>query len=168
MAKNKGWIKIHRDIMDNWIYEDAITFKVFLHLCMTVNIKEKKTMIDGNFATIRPGQRITSETKLASELGCAWRTLTKILNDLESDDMIKRQPIGRGFILTVTNYQKYQALTNVSDDVNLQVNFKVSDDVSAHVNQLKKSKDRLKTGKEKTVKNPPKRGGWLGKGDPPK
>ena len=167
MATDKGWIKIHRSIMENWVYADPSTLKAFLHLCLTVNIKEKKTMIDGNFVTVAPGQRITSETKLAEELGYTWRTTTKALKDLEADDMIKRQPIGRGFIVTVSNYGKYQPLLESSIPSSLPSNITSNIQSNIPSKQLKKDKDRLKTGKDKTVKNPPKRVGWSGKGERP-
>lgn len=168
MAKNKGWIKIHRSIMENWIYDDPHTFKAFIHLCMIVNINEEKAMVDGNFINVQAGQRITSVTTLSKELKFSWRTVDKILNDLEADDMIKRQPIGRGFILTVTNYKKYQRLLESSGASSLPSSFKGNPSSSLPSRQIKKGKEYIKTGKEKTVKNPPKRGGWLGKGEPPK
>ena len=168
MNKDKGWIKVHRSIMENWVYDDPFTLKVFLHLCMTVNIKEKKTMIDGNFATIKPGQRVTSEKRLATELGSTWRTVNKILADLEADDMIKRQPIGRGFILTVTNYKKFQLVLASTDASTLPSTFTSTEPSTDASRQLKKGKDRLKKGKDKPVKEPAQRGGWIGKGEPPK
>lgn len=163
MAMDKGWIKIHRSIIENWVYANPNTLKAFLHLCLTVNIKEKKTMIDGNFVTVAPGQRITSETKLAEELGYTWRTTTKALKDLEADDMIKRQPIGRGFIVTVTNFGKYQPLLESSVPSSLPSNITSNIQSNISSRQLKKDKEQIRMGKTNPLKNPPKRVGWVGK-----
>lgn len=116
MAENKGWVKSHRSIMDNWVYEDAKTYKAFMHLCMTVNVKSNTTNFDGNLCTIHPGQRITSVDKLSKELKFTWRITDKILKMLADDDMIQIKKIGKGIIVTVVNFGKYQSLSQSRDD----------------------------------------------------
>ena len=37
-----GWIKIHRQILEWEWYSDTNTFRVFLHLLLKANHKEKK------------------------------------------------------------------------------------------------------------------------------
>ena len=48
MSSDKGWIKLHRSLMENAVYDNPWTLKGFLHLCMTVNIKENTVDFDGN------------------------------------------------------------------------------------------------------------------------
>lgn len=167
MADNKGWIKLHRDIMKKWIYDDARTFKAFMHLCMTVNIEDKKTKIDGNFALVERGQRITSVSTLSEELKFTRRTVSQILEDLEKNEAIKLQPIGRGFIVTVTNYEIYQSAlaSTLPSTIPSSMPSTIKNTIPSA--QLKKDKKQMRMGKEKPIKNPPKRVGWSGKGERP-
>lgn len=144
MSKDKGWIKVHRSIMEKWVYDNPWALKAFMHLCMTVNIKAKKTSFDGRHYTIQPGQRITSETTLAHELKFTWRTVKKILQQFEEEDMIRIDRIGKAFIVTVLNFRTYQGLLASSDessDESSDASSKPSSDASR---QLKKGKNNLK------------------------
>jgi DNA replication protein DnaD len=134
---------------------------------MTVNVTEKKTTIDGNFVTVKPGQRITSEKKLAAELEYTWRKTTQLLKEFEDDGMIERQPIGRGFILTVVNFKKYQSVLESTTASTKSSTFTSTNPSTTPSKQYKKYIDRLQNGKEKPIKESAKRGGWSGKGGRP-
>lgn len=108
MSNDKGWIKLHRSLMENAVYDNPWTLKGFLHLCMTVNIKENTVDFDGKHYDIQPGQRITSTKTLAAEMNFTWRTTDKILKQLEDRGMVRIHHIGKAFIVTVINFKKYQ------------------------------------------------------------
>ncbi len=144
MSKDKGWIKTHRAIMENWVYDNPWTFKAFMHLCMTVNIKENPVNFDGKCYIIQPGQRITSVQTLSSEMKFTWRTVNKILKEFEEKDMIRLNPIGKAFIVTVVNFKRYQSLLgnrNESRDESRDASRHPSRDASR---QIKKDKNELK------------------------
>lgn len=152
MNKNKGWIKVHRSIMDNWIYDNPWTFKGFLHLCMTVNVSASTADFDGKIYTLQPGQRITSVQTLSTETGFAWKTTDKILQQFEEMGMIRMDQLGKAFILTVVNFKKYQSLTSVRDEVRDDIRddvrnevridrSEVRDEVRTEVRQIKKDKN---------------------------
>lgn len=115
MSKDKGWIKTHRAIMENWVYDNPWTFKAFMHLCMTVNIKENPVNFDGKCYNIQPGQRITSTQTLTAEMKFAWRTTDKVLKQLEEKGMVRIDHIGKAFIVTVVNFKKYQHLCSKAE-----------------------------------------------------
>lgn len=115
MTNDKGWIKLHRAIMDRWVYDNPWTLKSFLHLCMTVNINEKSVNFDGKYYNIQPGQRITSTQTLAAEMKFAWRTTDKVLKQLEDKGMVRIDHIGKAFIVTVVNFKKYQHLCSKAE-----------------------------------------------------
>lgn len=111
MAENKGWVKLHRCIMDNWVFDDAKSLKAWLHLILTVNHEENKIPFDGKLQIVKPGQTITSISKLAKAWGYTWRTADKIIKNFILDDMVSIEHIGRAFILTILNYESYQSLS---------------------------------------------------------
>ena len=110
MKNNNGWIKVHRSIMDGWVYDNPWALKGFLHLCLTVNIKDSTTNFDGKVYDLQAGQRITSIQTLSEEMGFTWRTTNKLMQQYEDDNMIRMDRLGKAFILTVVNFKKYQSL----------------------------------------------------------
>lgn len=66
---SQGWVSIHRNIYDNWIWNDDEEFdkrSAWIDLLLMVNHEDKKVLIDGNLELVRRGQRITSIRKLCS------------------------------------------------------------------------------------------------------
>ena len=166
MAENKGWIKLHRSIMDNWVFDDPYVLKMFLLLCLTVNITEEKATIDGHLVTVKPGQRITSTRRLATDAGYTWRTAKKALDTLEADNMIEMQPVGHGLLVTVANFKKYQTMLTSSRASNFASSPASNSASSSPSRQLKKSKNRLQNGKEKTIKKSAQAPGGVWGGEP--
>lgn len=166
MATNKGWIKLHRNIMNNWVFDDPYTLKMFLLLCLTVNITEEKTTIDGNMVTVKPGQRITSTRRLAADAGYTWRTAKKTLDALDADNMIELQSIGHGLLVTVVNFRKYQTMLTSNSSSSFASSFASNSASSSSSRQLKKSKNRSQNGKEKTIKKSAQAPGGVWGGEP--
>lgn len=104
----KGWIKIHRSIMDNWVFDDPKSLKAWVYLLMIVNHEENKMVFDGKLIKVKCGQTVTSIKKLSKELGYHWGTVDKIIKNFILDDMVELEHIGRACVITITNYQKYQ------------------------------------------------------------
>ena len=144
MAKDKGWIKLHRSIMENVVYDSPWTLKAFIHLCMTVNIKENKVNFDGKFYNIQPGQRITSTSTLAAEMKFSWRTVDKILHQFEDEEMIRIDKLGRAFIITIVNFKYYQSLLASRGESRDEVTNESTKPSRGEVRQSKKGKNELK------------------------
>ena len=111
MSTGKGYIKIYRDIRDNWIWEDAEMFKAWLDILMLVNHKDKKTPFDGKLILVKKGSKITSLRKLAIRWGWSKDKTARFLDMLESDGMIRQTRDSKKTLITVVNYSFYQDQT---------------------------------------------------------
>lgn len=111
MSTGKGYIKIYRDIRDNWIWEDAEMFKAWLDILMLVNHKDKKTPFDGKLVLVKKGSKITSLRKLAIRWGWSKDKTARFLDMLESDGMIRQTRDSKKTLITVVNYSFYQDQT---------------------------------------------------------
>lgn len=175
MALDKGWIKSPRAIMNCWVYDNPWTYKCYMHLCYTVNIKDNEVNFDGVCYDIHPGQRITSIQTLATELKFTWRTVNKILTQLDNHGMIKMYPIGKAFIITVKDFRDAQPLLASRDegrdesrDASRSPSRTESRDASRQIKKGKNGKNDLEN-ESKELKNAPSAVGGLGgiwKGDP--
>lgn len=108
---DSGWIKLHRQITDCWIWDDNEPYtkaQAWIYLLMIVNHDTVKTFFDGEIVTVNAGQRITSVRKLADKFGWSRSKVTRFLTLLEQDNMVKVESDTKKTLITVINYGKYQ------------------------------------------------------------
>ena len=118
----QGWIKLHRQIVEWEWYTDANTFRVFMHLLLNANHKEKRY----KGILIKKGQLLTGRKSLALALDLSERqvrtALTKLKKSGEIDQEKARKTTKSGSIITICNYASYQGEKNKSDQHNDQHN----------------------------------------------
>lgn len=103
-----GWIKIHRQILDWEWYSDNNAFRVFMHLILKANHKEKRY----KGIELNCGSVITSRDILSFETGLSVQQIRTALDKLKSTNEITIETSTKGTIIQVVNYAKYQLLTN--------------------------------------------------------
>lgn len=101
---NGNYIKINRSILNWEWYDDLNTFKLFIHLLLTVNWKDCKWR--GN--VIHRGQRVSSYTKLSEETGLSIKQVRGCLEKLKKTGEVAHQNCVTYGLFTVLNYDKYQ------------------------------------------------------------
>lgn len=107
----KGWIKLHRDILDHWVLSDPILLKVWIFLLLRVNHEERAILVNGKTVNVHQGQTWTSIRKISLALEMGINTVKRKLAILEKNEMIfldSRK--GVGTLITVRNYALYQGL----------------------------------------------------------
>lgn len=107
---NKGFIKLYRKI-DEWEwYKDATTFRLFIHLLIKAEWEGSKFCgID-----IGRGQVLRTERTLAEELfgnQTKRQPIRTALQHLVSTQEITIEQTPKGSLITINNYDDYQALT---------------------------------------------------------
>jgi len=103
-----GWIKIHRQILEWEWYSDNNAFRVFLHLILKANHKEKRF----KGMELKIGTVITSRDILAIETGLSVRQIRTALDKLKSTNEVTIKTSSQGTIIELVNYKKYQLTTN--------------------------------------------------------
>lgn len=103
-----GWIKIHRDITDHWIFQDAEKFKWWIDMILMASHESHKTLVNGNLISLSRGQFSVSISFLASRWNRSKEKVLNFLKLLESDHMITRNSDRKSTIITICNYESYQ------------------------------------------------------------
>lgn len=103
-----GWIKIHRDIVNHWIYQDAVKFQWWIDLIMMASWEESKVLVGNQLVTLQRGQLIGSYASLAKKWGVSKDKVMAFLGLLQRDSMIHKATQHNVSIVTICNYESYQ------------------------------------------------------------
>lgn len=104
----EGWISIHRNIQEHWIWQDSQKLKWWLDILLLVNHKDNKFLLGNKIMELERGEHHTSEVKLSKRWGVDKKTVRSFLKLLENDKMIELKKTPRGTTLKVSNYNVYQ------------------------------------------------------------
>ena len=116
----QGWIKLHRKITEWEWYTDGNTFRVFLHLILNANHKQKRY----KGIVIERGQLLTGRKSLANALDLTERQVRTAINKLIKSNEITQKTASKttksGSIITICKYDSYQDQKEQSDQENDQ------------------------------------------------
>ena len=112
----EGWIKLHRSIRKNWIWEDPLKLKWWLDILLQANHQERKILIGNEIVLIERGSFHTSTVKLSERWSVDRKTVKKFLELLQKDNMITLKTSKKGTTLKISNYKDYQAFSEPQKD----------------------------------------------------
>ena len=113
-----GWIKLHRDIKNHWIYTEKRKFSKFeawTDILLSVNHTQAKTIIKGKLIIIERGESILSLDSWANKWGWNKSSVNRFFELLKTDGMILIKNETVTTRLTVCNYASYQDEQNNSE-----------------------------------------------------
>ncbi len=107
----EGWIKIHRKITKWEWYDDANTFRLFLHLLLMAQHKDTKY----RGIELKRSQLLTGRKKLATALKLGERAIRVSLNKLKTTNEITIKATNKYSIITIVNYNAYNDKETCND-----------------------------------------------------
>lgn len=109
----EGWISFHRKFLNWEWYDDLNTKSLFIHCLLKANHKGKKWRgID-----INKGSFITSRASLCNELKLSEQQIRTALKKLESTNEITIKTTKLNTLISISNWNKYQADNQPSNQV---------------------------------------------------
>lgn len=102
----RGFVKIHRGILDWEWYEDDNTFRLFLHLILKANHKDKKW----RGILVPRGSLITGRNALAKELSLTPSKIRTSLENLKKTGELTSKTTNRFSMITICKYDTYNDL----------------------------------------------------------
>lgn len=113
----EGWIKLHRSIRKNWIWEDAQKLKWWLDILLQANHKDNKILLGNELLNVERGSFHTSEIKLSNRWNVDRKTVRRFLELLQKDNMISIEKSKKGTTIKISNYNDFQDfLTDEKDN----------------------------------------------------
>lgn len=104
----KGWINLHRDITNHWIWHNPRHFRWWVLLLLMAQWEPRKVVFGKTTVQLQRGQICTTIRFLARQMDACSHTTITFLNSLEEAEMIHRISNSQMTIITITNYDKYQ------------------------------------------------------------
>lgn len=112
----RGWVSIHRKIVDSEIFLDPRKLKLWLMILLTANHGDSKFQFNGNSVELKEGQLMTGRNQLASDYNHGMKTKQQVTSKtiwswmkyFEEQNMITIESNSRYSVVTITNYRRYQ------------------------------------------------------------
>jgi len=113
----KGWISIHRQIQEHWVWKDKPFDRrsAWIDLLMMANHQDNRFLLGNELIEVRRGSFITSELKLMDRWGWSKTKVRNFFKLLEEDGMIKKESDKKKTTLTICNYNDYQISENYKE-----------------------------------------------------
>jgi hypothetical protein len=110
-----GWIKLHRQLNDHWIWQKPEFLKWWLDILMQANIEPKKVLIKGQVIEVSRGEVVYSYETWANRWKINKSKVLRFLKMLEKDSMIVLKSETVTTRITICKYDTYQGERNDSE-----------------------------------------------------
>lgn len=107
---DKGWIKLNRQIIDNWIYKDKPFNKsmAWIDLLLVADHTTHTDLWRGKMTTFKRGDVNLSISELAKRWGWSRDKTRRFIKDLEKDGMLRVNCTTYRTTLTIVKYGIFQ------------------------------------------------------------
>lgn len=111
MAKDLGWIKLHRSSFNNRLYfsEPFTRWQAWCDLLLLANHKSGMFRVRGIKVEVLRGQTGFSSVELADRWRWSRGKVNRFLDELKDEQQIVQQKSNVTTLISIVNYDKYQA-----------------------------------------------------------
>ena len=102
---HRGFVALHRKMVDWEWYSDINVFRLFTHLILTANWKSKRWQGE----IVNRGQKVVSIQNLAQETGLTEQSVRTAIKKLKSTGELTSKSTNKYTVVTLTNYELYQS-----------------------------------------------------------
>lgn len=163
-----GWIKIYRQILKHWVFENPIYLKLWIYLLLETKYEPSKVLIGSKLIELEPGEILISIRNYAKKCHCGVRQIRTFLELCEADKMINIKTTHQTTHITINNFKDFQQSTtqlttqSKNDTVTTQLTTNNFNDFQKIATQLRHSSDTVATqsgesiiyfNKKKEIKN---------------
>ena len=112
---NNGWIKLHRQLQDHWIWKKPEQLKAWIDILLMVTHTERTKFIKGQEVVLKQGEVDASFRYLAKRWGWSIGKVQRFLILLKKCSMIEVKTSTGQNLISVCNYGIYQIEQNQND-----------------------------------------------------
>ena len=105
---HRGYVKLHRRIVDSFFYENPKFLSLFIHLLVRATYKDKTILVNGKKILLKAGCLLTSRKNISLETGLPESFIQRALKVFEKENVIKQSTNNFSRIISVVNWSQYQ------------------------------------------------------------
>lgn len=139
---NDGWIRLHRQIQNHWLWKDPVKLQWWIDILITVNHSPAKVNIGNELIDCNRGESVMSLLSWASRWKVSKDTARNFLKLLEKDNMIVMKSYTKTTRITVCKYDSYQ--TTLHDEQTITERSPNADQTLTHTNNKNKNNNKEK------------------------
>ena len=110
----QGWVKLHRKLLESSVITKSAYLHIWVTLLLMANHKKTTFIFNDKEQTLLPGQVLTGRKKLAKITRLNEFRIERILKLLENAHQIAQQKTSKFRIITIINWEKYQAIEELA------------------------------------------------------
>lgn len=108
----KGWIYLHRDVMNHWIWRNSRHFQWWVTLLLIAEWSPVTLQFGNTIVKVKRGEIATTIRGLAKQFNATTKTVISFLTILEQNEMIIWTKKPRFTLIKIVNYERYQTASN--------------------------------------------------------
>ena len=112
LSMDESWVKVHRKILEHWIYKRPEYVSIWIYLIARANWKPSKALVNGAIVTLERGEVLTSIGSLAENTHTSRQTVRTFLRLAQTDGMICVKSNTGATCVKLLNYDKLQQREN--------------------------------------------------------
>lgn len=120
-----GWVKLHRQILRNPIFQNDKLFRVFVYLLLSARHTDGEQLIGDTIVPLKAGQWATGRIAISKDTGLTQQNVRTAINKLEKLNILTIKPTTKFSVFSIVNWEKYQQdnqqVTNSQPTSNQQV-----------------------------------------------
>lgn len=120
-----GWVKLHRQILRNPIFQNDKLFRVFVYLLLSARHTDGEQLIGDTIVPLKAGQWATGRIAISRDTGLTQQNVRTAINKLEKLNILTIKPTTKFSVFSIVNWEKYQQdnqqVTNNQPTSNQQV-----------------------------------------------
>jgi hypothetical protein len=137
-----GWIKLHRQLNNHWIWDKPEYLKWWLDILMQANIESKKVLIKNQLIEVERGDVVYSYETWANRWKINKSKVLRFLKMLEKDSMIVLKSETVTTRITICKYDTYQGERN-DNETQVKRNWNASETQVKPTKELKEIKNEI-------------------------
>lgn len=103
-----GWVKLHRQILRNPIFQNDKLFRVFVYLLLSARHTDGEQLIGDTIVPLKAGQWATGRIAISRDTGLTQQNVRTAINKLEKLNILTIKPTTKFSVFSIVNWEKYQ------------------------------------------------------------
>ena len=152
-----GYVLLYRDIDRHWVWKDGLMAHRWMDLVIQAEYRNRTMYFGGVRVDLKRGQLVTTTRLLMARWRTNARMVLKVLDIFENDKMIRCKKNNEMTIITISNFDKFQALFQEPEEAEKPTEISsISDEGGQRERkrQGKRTKEYKEDKKEKNKKTP--------------